>query len=109
MAAYPTLPTMIGSLPEPVESRVLARATNGAVKVRRLHPTEKVTLNLKHEISAADKATLDAHYSAHVDSSFSYTWPGTGGGTYTVVYGARPIHEEQPGGWFLTKVVLEEA
>lgn len=109
MAAYPTLPTQVGSAIEPVESRVNVRASNGALKARLLHDTERATIRLEHWISAAQKASLESHYSGDKSNSFSYTWPGTGGGTYTVIYAERPAYEEQPGGWFKARVTLAEA
>lgn len=110
MSAYPTLAVQDSSGGvEPIDSRTLVRATNGALKVRRLHGTEKVRISIEHWLSSADKTTLDAHYDANLDASFSYTWPGSGSPTYTVVYAAKPRYEEMPGGWFRAFVLLEEA
>ena len=108
MSAYPTLTTIKESTVKPVDSRVVVRATNGAVKVRVMHPTEKVEIDLIHVLDSSGKDDLDTHYAANSDSSFSYTWRGQEGGTYTVVYMKRPEYREQDGQWFQARVRLAE-
>lgn len=105
--AYPVLPIM---RPDSAAARegglAPTRATNGALKVRRLYSAEKTSFNLVHWISPAEKAALEAHYQANKDLSFSFAWPSDGA-TYTVRYGAAPQYTDRPG-WFIAAVTLLE-
>ena len=106
MAAYPTLPTNLESAAEPIDSRILVRATNGALKMRQMHSSEKLRFVLKHDLSSAQKSSLDSHYTNNKSASFAYTWPG--GSSYTVMYAARPSYTVFPSGYAVASVVLEE-
>ena len=103
--AYPTLPIMRQESAASREAGMTPeRATNGALKVRRLYPAEKTTFTLQHWISPAEKSTLEAHYQANKDLSFAFVWPSDGL-TYTVVYGAAPQYTDKPG-WYIANVTL---
>lgn len=104
---YPTLPTEVYSDRTPLESRSIVRATNGALKIRALHTSEKYTFTLQHKLTVAQYGTLTDHYGSNTYGTFSYVWPGTAGGTHTVMYGARP-DGQQRGGWIMATVRLEE-
>jgi hypothetical protein len=106
MAAYPTLPTMEDSQVMRTGGHVSARATNGRLKTRKLISGTKSEFALSHWISAAQKATLDSHYSGDAENEFAYTWPT--GGSYTVRYLEAPQYAEQAGGWFKARVRLGE-
>lgn len=108
MAAYPTLPTETTSQKRPVDSRVLVRATNGTLKARQLHPSEKSSFDLRHRLTSSQYSTLTGHYGTDAFASFSYTWPGSGGGTYTVMYAERPEAREFGGGVVEVRVILQE-
>ena len=105
MATYPTLPTRDESEAEPIESRLLVRATNGALKVRSLHPSEKHRFALVHDLSDAQRTTLESHYSGDKTSSFAFSHKGT---SYTVVYAARPSYRRYASGYSVATVRLEE-
>lgn len=104
---YPTLPTEVSSERTPVNSRSIVRATNGSLKVRSLHPSEKYSFMLEHKLTVAQYGTLTTHYGSNTYGTFSYVWPGTAGGTHTVMYAARPDGQER-GGWIHARVRLEE-
>lgn len=106
MAAYPTLPTNLESVAEPIDGRILVRATNGSLKIRQMHASEKLRFVLKHDLSASQKSALDTHYTNNKSASFAYTWPG--GSSYTVMYAARPSYTVFPSGYAVASVVLEE-
>lgn len=105
--AYPTLPTTDSSRKEPIDSRILVRATNGSMKARLLHPTEKSRFTLVHFLTSSERDTLETHYSSNSTASFDYTWLGTEGGTSTVIYAERPRYE-QFGLYYAGYVTLEE-
>lgn len=106
MAAYPTLPITTSSQPSRLDGYVAVRATNGALKMRKLISGEKMEWTLSHELSATQKTTLEAHFQAEKLNSFAFTWPG--GSTYTVCYLSAPLFVDQPGGWFTATVKLGE-
>lgn len=106
MAAYPTLPVSVQSRVLRLDGYTPVRATNGALKVRKLMAGEKAEFDLVHEISAGQRATLESHYQGDKLNSFSFAWPT--GGSYTVRYLAAPQYDEQPGGWFKARVRLGE-
>lgn len=108
MAAYPALPTLPSSVAVRLDGYIPVRASNGTLKVRKMMSSDKMEFSLDHEINSAQKTSLENHYAADKTNSFSYTWPGVGGGTYTVKYVMAPQYQEQPGGWYKAKVSLAE-
>lgn len=106
MAAYPTLPHRDSSRIGVISGHEPVRATNGTLKVRRLQSGDKATFSLDHDLTSAQKTTLDSFYSTNKDLDVTYTWPGTGA-SYTVRFVAAPQHIWQPWG-FQMHVRLEE-
>jgi len=107
VAAYPTLPTTPTSTPSRVDGFIPVRATNGALKVRKLMTAEKMEWTLEHELTSAQRSSLESHYGTHKTTTFSYTWPGAAT-VYTVAYVAAPLYFDQPGGWSKARVMLAE-
>lgn len=89
MAAYPRLLTLRESTEERDAGIVPARATNGALKLRMLYPADKRTFEVRHLLTTAERATLEAFYAAEKLADVAYTWPADGA-TYTVRFVAPP-------------------
>lgn len=106
MAAYPTLPTLMDSVPERDSGIVARRATNGALKMRADWPSDKTTFRLVYRLKPGDWATLLAFYQANKLSDVTYTWPGDGR-SYTVRFANRP-QERRGDGFFEVSVTLME-
>jgi hypothetical protein len=104
--SYPNLPIMRASSTSREGGLVPVRATNGVLKVRRLYSAEKMSFNLVHWLSDAQKATLEAAYVANRTANCTLLWPEDGV-TYTVRFASAPLHVRQPGYWVST-VRLEE-
>ena len=75
------------------------RATNGALRLRRLWSAEKLDFVVEHApLTDAERSTLEAHYQANRDASFAIVWPEDGQ-TYTVAYAAPPQYLRNIGWW----------
>ena len=107
MAAYPTFNVQRSS-PGPARSsgHDPVRATNGALKVRRLYSTEKNDFVIDHWLTDAEKATLETFYQVNKDLDVSYTSPEDSA-TYTVRFAAAPQYIRMPG-WIQARVRLME-
>lgn len=109
MAAYPAFFTLADSVLVPDAGLEPERATNGALRLRRLWSADKATAELGHLLTASQKATLDAFYAANKDLDVTYTWPAAaGGGTYTMRFIAAPRYTPR-GQYFEARVRLAEA
>jgi hypothetical protein len=105
--SYPTtLPIMRESTTSREGGFSPVRASNGVLKVRRLYSTEKMTFNLVHWLSDAQKTTLESAYTANRTSNVTLTWPEDGA-NYTCRFAGAPQYEKQPGYW-VARVRLEE-
>lgn len=89
MSTYPRFFTLSDSTQVAASGVEPLRATNGALKVRRMWSGDKKTFELGHLLTATEKETLDAFYAAEKDADVSYIspWDGT---TYTVRFVAPP-------------------
>lgn len=109
MAVYPAFFTLASSTLVADNGMQPERATNGALKLRRLWPADKAVAELGHLLTAAQKATLDAFYTANKDLDVTYTWPAAaGGGTYTMRFLEPPRYTPR-GAFFEARVRLGEA
>lgn len=88
--AYPTLHQLEGSVERLVDDREVVRATGGTARASAFFDARKRSFVVVHRLSAADLATLYAHYDANRTTSFSFTW-SLDGATYTVIYGQAGI------------------
>jgi hypothetical protein len=104
--SYPALRILRTSTPERAGGQEAARATNGRLRLRRLWSAEKTDFGLEHALTDDERTTLEAHYQANKDASFSFTWPEDGS-TYTVAYGAAPRYQRQLGWWTAQVTLLE--
>jgi hypothetical protein len=88
MAAFPNLPFDAETAEELLDDIKLDRATNGSARGRALYAAPKLRLTAAFRaLTAAQRAAVDAHYSAHRSASFALLWRGQ---TYTVAYTTAP-------------------
>lgn len=107
--AYPTLPTLDSSEPDQDDGIETSRATNGRLRKRRLFPAAKMSFTLKHWLTAAELATLMAHWEANQDLAFAYTWPEDGiERSCTYAKKPSPPRTADEPGCFTVTVMLEE-
>lgn len=107
MAAYPTtIPITYESTPSRVDGFVALRATNGKLKVRKLMSGEKNEWEVAHDLTGAQRTTLEAFYQANKYLTFDFTWPGVG--TFTCKFMSAPVYTDMPGGWYKCKVKIGE-
>lgn len=78
MANYPGFLTLADSTATPDSGIQPVRATNGALKLRRMWSADKTDFDIGHVLSASEKSTLDAFYAANKDLDVTYRWPATG-------------------------------
>jgi len=104
---YPRLPILRESTCETLSGHEPARATNGALHMRRLFTGEKRNFNLAHVLTADHRAALAAHYAAHKDAAFNFTWPEDGQ-VYSVSYGAAPQFDKAGVAFSRARVTLME-
>lgn len=107
MAAYPSLPITASSSSTRLDGFVSLRASNGALKVRKMMSGEKMEWTVQHELTASQKATLESFYQSNKTSDVDFTWPGDGN-TYTARFIGAPLYVAQPGGWYRATVRLAE-
>lgn len=89
MSTYPRFFTLNDSAYSPENGMEPQRATNGTLRLRRLWAADKAAFEVGHVLTAAEKATLDAFYTANKDLDVDYTWPVTGT-THVVRFVAPP-------------------
>lgn len=107
MAAYPSFGHLrSGPGPSRSDGQEIVRASNGALKVRRLYSATKSDFAIDHMLSAAEKTTLDSFYTTNRDLDVSYTSPEDGA-TYTVRFAAPPQYLRFPS-WYQARVRLME-
>lgn len=99
MAAYPTLPWMQGGTTRSLSSGIEAvRASNGALKVRRLYAANKLELQLEHWLTESQKTALEAFYATEVLNNVDVTAPDDGA-TYSMRFADTPQYEWRVGYW----------
>lgn len=107
MADYPTLQTSPGSDPRPITKPVIDRAEDGTGRVRHI-ATGKVSIPVKHhDLTAAQKSTLDNFYAANKLLTFAYLSPSDNV-SRTCAFDAQPSYERLPGSYWNATVQLEE-
>lgn len=91
MANYPGFFTLADSTAKPQAGLEPARATNGALKLRRLWPDDKHTFEIGHVLTLAQRATLEVFYATNKNLDVTYTWPGDNVAR-TVRFAAPPMY-----------------
>ena len=105
--AYPVLITQESSRKEVADGRVMLRATNGALKTRRLFTSDKASFDLSHFVDTTDKDALLSYYSSNKDADFDYVWPADKS-SYVVRFASAPQVDSVGSEWWTVKVRLEE-
>lgn len=106
---YPVMDQDYNSDEVRLNGRQLDRASNGAPRIRQFFTTEKKTFRIVHpNITAAEKATFEAFYTANLLNSFAFVWDADGV-SYTVYFGEKdPVYKPIEGGtWTLTVELVQ--
>jgi hypothetical protein len=96
--AYPSLTITQDSTADTDAGLRPQRATNGKLKMRRLYSEDKTEFYVVHLLTAAERATLRAHYLANRTNAFTFVWP-LDGQEYTVQYLGAPSFSRAPMGF----------
>lgn len=106
MALYPAFFHVDESTATPASGVEMARATNGALKLRALWPTDKHSFRLVHVLTPAQRDALQAFYEANKLLDVTYRWPGDSV-VRTVRFSGPPVY--RPLTWHVeARVPLEE-
>ncbi len=109
MNTYPDLPTEYGSDPKPIAKTgiVIDRAADGTARVRSFGD-QKVQIPLKHpRLDAAQKATLEAFYTANKLLPFTYV-SKTDGVSRTCFFAGMPAYTLEKGQRWNASVPMEQ-
>lgn len=106
MAAYPNFFTLADSTGSRENGAEPARATNGALRLRRLWAADKAAFEIGHVLTAAQRTTLEAFYATNKSLDVTYRWPADGA-FYTVRFAAPPQYTARTG-YFEARVRLLE-
>jgi hypothetical protein len=88
LTSYPALPQGRASGEIVVLGREGDRATNGAIHMRSFYSSEPRTFKIVHEkLTQAERDQLEAFYATNKFRSFSFTFDGGVGATYTCIFG----------------------
>lgn len=82
------------------------RASNGALKVRRLFPADKRAFVILHWLSDSERATLVSFYATNKALNVDLVPPDTGAAA-VVRFGRAPVYELQGGYWTARVLLLE--
>lgn len=90
MSDFPRLKYLLDdSTVEQLSGHEPVRATNGALRVRRLFSGDKRNWSLSGLLENGELDALMAHYGANKDAQFNFYWPADRQ-TYTASYVAAP-------------------
>lgn len=84
--AYPSFAQLVGSDAEILSDRVVTRDAGGTARASSFYDAVKRSFTVRHKLSTADAATLEAYYEANQTGSFDFTW-SLNGTTYTCIFG----------------------
>lgn len=107
MSDYPRIPILRDSACEVLSGHEPARATNGALRMRRAFTAEKRNFQVVHVMTTAQRAALVDHYAADKDAAFNFYWPEDGQ-TYSVSYAAPPQWDKAGTNFHRARVTLME-
>lgn len=88
--AYPSFAQLVGSGAEILSDRVVTRDAGGTARASSFYDAVKRKFQVRHKLSTADAATLEAYYAANQTASFDFTW-ALNGTTYTCIFGASGV------------------
>lgn len=104
MSDYPRLRIVRASTADRQGGVQAERATNGALKVRRLWPDEKTDFVIDHVITRDERTALEAYYQLNKDLAVNLFWPDDGA-TYSVCFAGPPQYVRR-GDFFEARVRL---
>lgn len=105
--SYPTATQMQGTKAVPLPHTEVSRAVSGRPRFRSYHSRTWHELVILHELTAAEKDALDAHYEANKQTAFTVTLQDTNT-LWTVQYRQKPEYEWIAGSRWKTEVQLVE-
>lgn len=108
MANYPNLPILDSSRITVMDGVIPVRASNGALKVRKLFTTDKAEFAIEHLLTKADWDTLKTFYDNNLAADVTFTWPGRPSSAYTVRFVGAPQPEGSQWRMFRVRVALAE-
>lgn len=76
MAAYPAFGQLDDSEEIVLDGLIMKRASNGAARGRLMYTGKKRGFNIKHILTAAEKATLETFYDTNRALTFDFVWKG---------------------------------
>lgn len=85
--SYPSFAQLEGSTLRHLADRVVTRDMGGTARASSYYDSVKRSFSIKHKLSTADLATLEAFYAANLTASFTFTW-ALNGSSYTCIFGA---------------------
>lgn len=106
--AYPVLSCGqdLGGAVTPIDDITIDRATNGAPRGRGFHDALRREFKIVHEpATMADKAALDAFYTANRLTSFTFVSDDDGVG-YTCIFAGPPVPKRLAGPLYSIAVTL---
>lgn len=105
MASYPAFPMWKGSRFDPVDDLTVDVAVGGSAKARRFYSGVKHRGVIKHQLSNADAATLEAFYATNAKLPITFTWRGV---DYSCLFQGPPKPGDWDGAWCDYEVYLVE-
>lgn len=107
-SAYPTLPHLEGSRFDRFEGDAVDVSPSGLAYVNQVYSTFAGRFLLRHQATAAERATLEEHYGDNTSYDFTYTCPFFNDEAWTCVWGAKPEFSEidPTGNFWIAQVLL---
>lgn len=106
MATFPTLTTLRNSSQARNSGIDAARATNGALRVRALYPSEKIDFDLALWCSTTERDALEVFYQANKYLNLTYVDPADGS-SHTVRFSAAPQYVSLTPWWEVSVRLME--
>jgi len=108
MATYPDVPQVIGTIRSTNSGLVVERAISGKPRFRRYFSQFRYGFRVRHECGAADKALIEAHYTAHKMLEFELEF-APDSVTYQVQYANAPSYVPLEGEerWAIESLLVE--
>ena len=107
MANYPSFGQLDSSQETIQDGLLISRASNGAARGRSLYAAKKRGFTVAHNLSAADKATLETFYDTNKALSVTFVWAGDSV-SRTCIFPSPPKFTPLAGPRWEAEVALEE-
>jgi hypothetical protein len=108
MAAYPSVPQIVGTYMATDDGTQVDRAVNGKPLPTNFYTATRNSFNVRHECSNANKILIENHYAGDRRTAFSFTFAPTGT-THTVRYADVPRYTPTEGTqrWAIDVTLIE--